>query len=202
MKSKTNLWVLLGVIGLGLGSSACSAGVDATDPGAEAAPGTVEQKYTPVGRLVYYEQPVTIGSIGWWGGGDTDVYTQKNRTYPIYASAQAPWQEPGKVNTRVVYDVQENYPDYTHLHGERDVTFLIPPTLRVNLVLSTASNFDLTRTCYYDHCWYSTDISAPWYDSYGLVRKVTYWFDGNGPDDNGNARANFVIGLWLDVTDI
>jgi hypothetical protein len=202
MKSITNLWSILGSIGLAVALSACNGEIDTNAASAEATPASAEQAYTPIGRVIAYNQPISISSVQWWGGGDTDVYTQKNRSYPIYASASSPLQEPGKVTTRITYDVQESYKDFTHLHAEQDVTFWLPPTYRVNAVLSTASYFDLSQVCYYNHCWDQRHVDAPWYDSYGIIRSVDYWYDGDGRDDQGNAKANFVVQLQLDVTDL
>jgi len=183
-------------------SSACGAAGTVDTGNEEEAPAVTEQKYTPVGRIVSFPARVAISRLENWGSGDSDVYTQKNRTYNVHIWTSSPYYQPGQIVTTVSYDVGEQYPDYTYLRHDQTAVIPIPDTtFRVNRVLSVASYLDLSERCPYNNCQYQHH----WVDSnssdYQLIRQADYYYDGQGPDDNGNANATLQLTVWLDVTD-
>jgi hypothetical protein len=210
MSWKTNSRLLLASFGIVAASSACAGDIAGGDNTEERSV-TAEQKYTPKGRLIHLEQKAVIGRLNNWGQGDTDVYTQKGRIYSVYAWADTARhvEGSGAITTTVYYYVYENYPDYTTLYNSLPVSIPIADqSFHVNQIVNAGTSLDLSEKCPYNNCQYQhtwtnpTLMPAPGSEEMDpTIQKVTYWYDGMGPDDNGNANATFDLRVWVDVTD-
>ena len=191
-------------------TSACSGAGDLNATGAEETPTQVEQKYTPAGRVLDLHQNESISALNKYGAGDADMYTQKGRTYTVQLWADKATYVPGsgRVTTTIHYFAQEQYPDWTYLYKERQVTFYVADTAyRINNIINPGTFLDRTEVCPYNNCQYTHNFNVgaapPGQEEQDpIIHSVTYKYDGNGPDDNGaNTFAYFDLWVHLDVTD-
>lgn len=189
---------------------ACGGAGEFNGPTAEETPAEVEQKYTPAGRVLTLHQNESISALNKYGSGDADVYTQKGRTYTVNLWADKATYVPGsgRVTTTLHYLVQEQYPDWTYLYKERQVTFYVADTAyRINNVINPGTFLDRTEVCPYNDCQYTHTYNvgaAPpgQEEADPIIHSIQYKYDGNGPDDSGaNTFAYFDLWVHLDVTD-
>jgi hypothetical protein len=204
------LWLLLGSIGFGTASFGCSGAGDTNGLNPEdKTPAKAEQKYTPSGRIIALHQRATIARLNNWGSGDSDIYTQKGRLYTVNAWADKGYYVPGsgKVTTTIHYSAYENYPDYTYLYNDQQVTFYVSDTAyRINNIVNSGTFLDLSERCPYNNCQYehywTAGATPPGQEEQApTIQQIWYYYDGLGPDDNGNANATFDLYIYLDVTD-
>lgn len=180
MKSILNRVLVVGAIGIGLGTSACSSAEGAGEP-----IGSAESELvTNVGATV------NIGALPNVLEGDADLYTQNNRFTDWSLSAGLLRMEPNNVAVYLVeVDLQEEFiPDHSKLQFFGEVRAQLPTTMKMSSI--DCNSFSGSGKIA-GHQWNFVSVySDPNPNTtHSCVSAISIRPDGNGVDNTGNAQA-------------